>query len=58
MTDKAVYRDVDDPNVVLVMHRFESREQGEKFMNHPDLIAAQKQSGVELDSVRMEVTEA
>jgi hypothetical protein len=57
VTDKAVYRDADDPGAVLVMHRFGSREQGETFMSNPDLIEAQRNAGVDLDSVRVEIYE-
>jgi hypothetical protein len=52
--DKAVYRSVEDPNLVLVMHRLESKEQGDTFMSNPDLIEAQRQAGVDLESVRLE----
>jgi quinol monooxygenase YgiN len=57
VTDEAVYRDPDDPQFVLVMHRFESKDQGERFMSNPDLIEAQRQAGVDPDSVRVEAYE-
>lgn len=57
VTDEAVYRDIDDPNVVLIMHRFESRDQAEAFMGHPDARAAMESAGVDADSIRVEVYE-
>jgi quinol monooxygenase YgiN len=54
VTAKAVYRDATDPNLVLVMHRFTSAEQGKQFMSNPDLLAAQQAAGVDMDSVRVE----
>jgi quinol monooxygenase YgiN len=55
VTDKAVYRDADDPNLVLVMHTFASREQGEAMMGSPDLHAAQQAAGVDMATVRVEI---
>jgi hypothetical protein len=39
------------------MHRFESKDQGDRFMSNPDLIEAQRQAGVDPDSVRVEAYE-
>jgi quinol monooxygenase YgiN len=57
VTDAAVYRDADDPNVVLVMHRFGSRDQAEAFMGNPDAKATMESAGVDASSVRVEVYE-
>lgn len=57
VTEAAVYRDADDPNLVLVMHRFESREQADAFMSNNDARAAMADAGVDLDSIRVEVYE-
>ena len=54
VTDASVYRDEDDPNVVLVIHRFGSREQGEAFMENPDARAAMEAAGVDPSSIRVE----
>jgi hypothetical protein len=47
----------DDPNVVLVRHRFRSREQAEAFMANDDAKAAMATAGVHPDSIRVEVYE-
>jgi quinol monooxygenase YgiN len=57
VTDAAVYRDADDPNVVLILHRFGSREQAEAFMANDDAKAAMAAAGVDPDSIRVEVYE-
>ncbi len=54
VTARSVYRDPSDPQLVLVMHRFATRAQGEAFMANPDLRAAQQAAGVDLSSVRVE----
>jgi quinol monooxygenase YgiN len=46
VTDKAVYRDRDDANVVLVMHRFATMGEAEAFFASPDLRAAMQRGGV------------
>lgn len=57
VTDAAVYRDADDPNVVLVLHRFGSRDQVEAFMANDDAKATMATAGVDADSIRVEVYE-
>jgi quinol monooxygenase YgiN len=57
VTDAAVYRDADDTNVVLVMHRFGSRDQAEAFMANPDAQATMESAGVDASSIRVEVYE-
>jgi hypothetical protein len=42
---------------VLVMHRFDSKQQGDKFMSSAELFEAQRTAGVELESVRLEAYE-
>ena len=54
---EAVYRDADDPNTVLVMHRFGSREQAEAFMDDPGAKATMAAAGVDPTSIRVEVYE-
>jgi len=57
VTDAAVFRNADDPNVVLVKHRFGSREQAEAFMANADAKATMAAAGVDPDSIRVEVYE-
>lgn len=57
VTNAAVYRDAEDPNVVLILHRFASREQVDAFMGNPDAKAAMSAAGVDADSIRVEVYE-
>ena len=57
VTDAAVYRDADDPNVVLVMLRSGSRDQAEAFMANPNAKEAMESAGVDASSVRVEVYE-
>ena len=57
VTDAAVFRDADDPNVVLVLHRFASRDQADAFMGDADAKAAMAAGGVDVDSIRVEVYE-
>jgi quinol monooxygenase YgiN len=57
VTDAAVYRDADDPNVVLVLHRFGSRDQAEAFMANEDAKATMAAAGVDPASIRVEVYE-
>jgi len=42
----SVHRDVNDPNSVIVMHRFADRETAEAFLNSNDLKSAMERSGV------------
>jgi hypothetical protein len=57
VTDKAVYREEGDPNDVLIMHRFASREQAHAFFENPELQEAMGSAGVDLGSLRVEVYE-
>ena len=57
VTDKAVYRTAGNPNLVLVMHQFGSRDQAESFLGDDKLRAAQESAGVDLSSVRVEFYE-
>jgi quinol monooxygenase YgiN len=54
VTEEAVYRSVDDPNVVLVMHRFTSIDQARSFFDSEELRAAMGQAGVDASSLRLE----
>lgn len=42
----SVHREVNDPNSVVVMHRFGDRETAKAFLNSPDLKSAMERSGV------------
>jgi quinol monooxygenase YgiN len=57
VTEKAVYRSQDDPNTVLVMHRFSSADQAQAFIENPDLRVALERAGVDPASMRVEVYE-
>lgn len=52
--DKAVYQSSEDPNTVLVMHRFASANQARAFFDNPDLRAAMGRAGVVESSLRLE----
>jgi hypothetical protein len=41
-----VYRSKDDPNLVLVLHSFNSMDQAVAFMSNPEVEAAMKRAGV------------
>ncbi len=57
VSDAAVYRDADDPNQVLVVHRFGSREQAEAFMDNAEAKSAMAAAGVDSASIRVEIYE-
>jgi heme-degrading monooxygenase HmoA len=57
VTDKAVYRGSEDPNNVLVMHRFGSAEQARAFFDNADLRAAMQNGGVDMATFRLELYE-
>jgi hypothetical protein len=54
VTIEAVYRDADDPNVVLTLIRVVSREQGEAMLADPALRAEMEANGVDLSTLRVE----
>jgi quinol monooxygenase YgiN len=51
---EAVYRDADDPNVILTTIRFASREQGEAMLADPAQQADMEANGVDLGTLRVE----
>lgn len=57
VTEAAVYRSVEDPNSILVMHRFNSADQAQAFTQNPDLREAMGKGGVIESSLRIEVYE-
>jgi hypothetical protein len=52
-----VYRAVDDPSNVLVMHRFATTDAARAFFQNPDLRAAMQEAGVDMGSFRLELYE-
>jgi len=52
-----VWRGLDDPQLVVVVETYGSREDAEWSINHPDLPAVLVECGVELDSVRIDYLE-
>ena len=54
MPADAVYRTEGDPNLVLVMHEFESREAAHAFFEREDLRTAMQEAGVDPGSLRLE----
>jgi hypothetical protein len=52
-----VLRGLDDPNLVVVIEGYDSREDAEWAINHPDLPALPAEAGVEMDSVRIDYLE-
>lgn len=57
VTEAAVYRMADDPNNVLVTHRFASADQAREFFQNADLRQAMADAGVDMGSLRLEVYE-
>lgn len=57
VTGDEVYRATDDPNHVLVLHRFTSPERAREFFQNSDLRQAMEEGGVDADSVRLEFFE-
>jgi quinol monooxygenase YgiN len=57
VTEEAVYRAEDNPNEVLVMHRFGSSDEAHSFMENPDLRQAMADAGVDAGSLRVEFYE-
>ena len=51
---ESVYRDADDPNVILTTIRFASREQGEAMLADPASRAAMEANGTDLSTLRVE----
>jgi hypothetical protein len=55
VVEEAVYRSESDPNTVLVMHRFGTREQAHAFFEgNPALMDAMMRAGVDAGSLRIE----
>jgi heme-degrading monooxygenase HmoA len=55
--EEAVYRAQDDPNDVLVLHRFDSSDEAHSFLENPDLRQAMADAGVDAGSLRAEFYE-
>jgi len=51
---EAVYRDADDPNAILTLIHFATREQGVAMLADPDSRAAMEANGVDLATLRIE----
>jgi hypothetical protein len=49
-----LWRGLDDPNLVVVVETYDTREDAEWTMGHPDLPAALAEGGVDMDSVRLD----
>jgi hypothetical protein len=49
-----IWRGLDDPNLVVVVETYDSREDAEWSVAHPDLPAALAEGGVDMDSVRLD----
>lgn len=54
VTEEAVYRGAEDPNSVLVMHRFGSADEARSFFQNPELRRAMADAGVDMGSFRLE----
>jgi quinol monooxygenase YgiN len=52
-----LWRGLDDQQLVVVVETYDSREDAEWSMNHPDLPAALAEAGVEMESVRIDYLE-
>ena len=57
VVEDAVYRQADDPDNVLVMHRFGSADEAKAFFANPDLRAALADAGVDMGTFRLEIYE-
>ncbi len=57
VTEEAVYRGAEDPNSVLVMHRFGSADEAHTFFQNPELRQAMADAGVDMGSFRLELYE-
>ena len=49
-----VMRSADDPNMVVVVHEFESRDAAKAFFDNPALRDAMQRAGVDESSLRLE----
>ena len=47
VTEESVYQAKDNPNDVVVLHKFNTMAEAEKFVASPDLKAAMQRAGVE-----------
>ena len=50
-----VMRSADDPNLVVVVHEFDSRETAQAFFDSPELRGAMERAGVDTSSVQLEL---
>jgi quinol monooxygenase YgiN len=55
--EESVYRMTDDPNHVLVLHRFATADEAEAFLSSPELREAMGRAGVQPDTLRTELFE-
>jgi len=55
--EESVYRMTDDRNHVLVLHRFATSDEAEAFLSSDELRVAMGRSGVQPDTVRIELFE-
>jgi len=56
VTEESVHQSKNDPNDVVVLHRFETVEQAERFVSSPDLKDAMQRAGV-VGAPRVEIFE-
>jgi quinol monooxygenase YgiN len=52
-----VMRGADDPDMIVVVHEFDSRESAQAFFDNPALRDAMGQAGVDMASFQLEVLE-
>jgi len=52
-----LWRGLDDPQLVVIVETYDSREDAEWSINHPDLPAVLAEAGVEMKSVRIDYLE-
>jgi hypothetical protein len=57
VVEEAVYRGGEDPNMVLVLHRFSTMDQAHAFFDNADLRSAMTEAGVDMGSFRLEFYE-
>jgi heme-degrading monooxygenase HmoA len=55
--EASVYRMTDDPNHVLVVHRFATADEAETFLRNPELQDGMMRAGVQPETMRAELFE-
>ena len=57
VVEEAVFRAEEEPDNVLVMHRFETLDEAHAYFDNPELLAAVREAGVDEATIRLELYE-